>query len=354
MSGKSKTIDAASLSAYERYELPLVGKQGGSGRANKQIKLPTAEDIEAIQNQAREAGYEAGFKQGMQDGLEKGKAQGEAEGRKLGTEQGLQEGLQQAKVQVDQAVSQLGNMMSELVAPLKQSEEQLEQALLNTVLAVSRAVIIRELETDINYISKVVHTALGHLSKVHHDSICLKVNAGDIEYVRDALSDFDTPVAVEVAPDILPGGCIVQTDKQVVDYTLEKRFQKTVQGLLAAAVTNEDVAHASEGPDRLEDMADLHRDVLEENQEPRQAGSVNSEAEIVPDSSAHERHGQKSSADDSEVVNQKKDHSSQAVSADDKAAKLSEANQAVKGTSASTDAQNPASDEDDFDDESPF
>jgi flagellar assembly protein FliH len=61
---------------------------------------------------------------------------------------------------------------------------------------------------------------------------------------------------------LMPGGCKVESRHSLVDYTVEKRFQRAVQGML-----EEQLAEPA-GPDQEElapsmgELTDFHRDVL--------------------------------------------------------------------------------------------
>lgn len=90
-------IPKEQLTAYERWELPLLDARGNevAREEEREVKPLTAADIDEIREAAREDGYNEGREQGYQDGLKAGKEEGHQEG----LETGLAEGREQGKSQ---------------------------------------------------------------------------------------------------------------------------------------------------------------------------------------------------------------------------------------------------------------
>jgi len=59
------------------------------------------------------------------------------------------------------------------------------------------------------------------------------------------------------------GGCKLETRHSLVDYTVEKRFQKAVQDMLSEELDAESKGDGEELDAMMDDLTDFHRDVLD-------------------------------------------------------------------------------------------
>ncbi|MFW5825731.1 MAG: flagellar assembly protein FliH, partial [Marinobacter sp.] len=128
-------IPPEELSAWERWELPLLDKQGNEVPREEEIEVKplTAADIEAIRQSAWEEGRDEGLKSGYEEGLKKGAEEGRVQGHREGRETGEREGREQAETDtraaIDEKLSRLEEIMAELVAPIERHRDELESAL---------------------------------------------------------------------------------------------------------------------------------------------------------------------------------------------------------------------------------
>lgn len=224
-----KPIPAGQLTAYERWELPLI--QGG-GRMPKveqkpAFKPPTAEDLERMHEEARAEGFEQGRKAGHTEGFEQGKR----EGFEQGNQEGLQKGLADAKAQVDQQIAAMSGLMQSLIDPIATRQELVEAALVNLAMNVARSVIYRELSLSHETLAALVQQAFALLPRKSKD-VVLRINGADSKYIADALKAQALTADIRVDASVSAGGILVETSSQLFDFTLEKRFQKTVHAML--------------------------------------------------------------------------------------------------------------------------
>ena len=224
-----KPIPAGQLTAYERWELPLI--QGG-GRMPKveqkpAFKPPTAEDLERMHEDARAEGFEQGRKAGYSEGFEQGKREGIEQGK----QEGLQKGLDDAKSQVDQQIAAMSGLMQSLIDPIATRQELVEAALVNLAMNVARSVIYRELSLSHETLAELVQQAFTLLPRKAKD-VVLRINGADSKYVADALKAQALTADIRVDASVSAGGILVETSNQLFDFTLEKRFQKTVHAML--------------------------------------------------------------------------------------------------------------------------
>ncbi|WP_148862331.1 flagellar assembly protein FliH [Marinobacter fonticola] len=263
-------IPSEELTAYERWELPLLDEHGNtvahSREEERDVKPLTAADIEAIRQEAwedgqregREAGHQEGLTSGREAGHQEGLEQGLAEGR----EQGRQDALEKTSAEVAQGLERLEKLLSELVDPIRRHEDELETALFNLATVLARAVVYRELQTDSSQIRAVVREALASLPSTQ-ENVRLRVNPADVEWVREAANRLDAEASIVEDDTILAGGCQAETRHSLVDFTVEKRFQKAVQRMLDQQLDSDQPGDSVELDAMMGELTDFHREVLE-------------------------------------------------------------------------------------------
>lgn len=189
-----------------------------SVQQTEQHKLPTAEELERIQQDA----YDEGF----------------ASGKKAGFEQGRAEGLATAKGEARQLVEQMESIIQTLEAPLRELDDQVEQELLELVIATVRQLVRREVKSDPYHIIGVVREAMSILP-VSSRNVRLMLHPDDAVLIREAYSLGDAEVGWKLVEDpvLARGGCKVLTETSQVDATLESRLAALIAPLLAGART---------------------------------------------------------------------------------------------------------------------
>jgi len=269
MVDKTRRITPGELTAYERWELPNLGDNNAVS-SNRQapikkekIKPLTAEDIENIRQQA----YDAGFEEGRVAGVESGHKEGLQQGKQQGQKEGLEQGLKNGQSQIDQQVDHLKILLTELSDPIAQQQDQIEQALLNVAIAISRAVIHRELQLDEASIKPAIFHILKDLPKADLGFV-LTVNPVDKGTVQLLLQELDSKIELQVDASLTSGGCVLETANQLIDYTIEKRFQKTVQGMLSNAIQANGESSLTEIPVSIDAISDYPTETLDEFKEP--------------------------------------------------------------------------------------
>ncbi len=283
---KSNRIPADQLTAYERWELPAMQMSGNDVLRSRvtEVEAPvkplTAADLENIRQQAYQAGLDEGKEEGLKLGHQEGFDKGFLEGKERGEEQGLQEGRtagqQQKQVEIDESLKRLQSVMEQLLEPIRQHDEEIEESLLNLVLAISRAVVKRELLLDSRQIKTVLLDALALLPP-SAANVKVRINPADFDHIAGVAESVATSAQVITSDDILPGGCKVETLHSLIDFTIEKRFQKTIQQMLDRHTSSLPPDEAPDLADSMGEMTDFHRDVLESpplDEPPEEAGGA--------------------------------------------------------------------------------
>ena len=239
---KSKVIPREDLTAYQRWELPLVDEEERAAHEaeaaeSEQNHLPTAEEIEAIQQQA----YDEAYEQGLNEGRETGKSQGHKEGYDAGWEQGLAEG----RNDIQSRASRLELLMTTLAEPLEELDYRVEQELVTLASAVARHLVRRELKTDPGQIVATVREAIGALPAASR-KIRVYLHPEDVALVREALSlndeemDDDARWRVLEEPVLTRGGCRVETEHSRIDATVESRLAEAIAQMLGGERESDD------------------------------------------------------------------------------------------------------------------
>ena len=187
------------LSAYERWELPLVSdpdpiaeakKQGGSQSLDelKNSNLLTQQQIDSIVEQAREEGYQTGFKSGKHD--------------------------------LEAHLQTIEDMIERLNQPMLLLTDTVEQALVTLVKAIARNVIHREIQTNPEHILKVVKGAKNLLPVVNED-ITLIIHPEDFALLPEKIIK---KWQIEEDSSIERGGCYLETKTSRIHATLQSQI----------------------------------------------------------------------------------------------------------------------------------
>lgn len=213
------------LTAYEKWELPALSsgedksqgesywQQAAASTKKPAIKLPTAEEIEAIRKDA----YEEGF----------------AKGKAEGNETGLKQGLDAGKKQIDAELAKLGQIITAIETPLQQQNEEIEGVLVALVEKIAQQIVRRELSVNSDCVKELLREALEFI-KTGSDTITIHLNPKDQQQVLEmlqALPEYNDKWNLKEHKNLSPGGCIVERAESSIDATIDTRFQNLVKQL---------------------------------------------------------------------------------------------------------------------------
>ncbi len=261
-------IPKEQLTAYERWELPLLDARGNevAREEERDVKPLTAADIDEIRQAAREDGYKEGREQGYQAGLAEGREEGRSEGLETGLaegrEQGKTRGYDETRQEIDTRLERLESVMGELMLPIRRHEDELETSLVNLTTVLARAVVYRELTIDSSQIKQVVRRAMEALPSTA-ENIRIYIHPDDCDMVREVAARLEASASVIEDTGVLPGGCKVETRHSLVDFTVEKRFQRAVQSMLDQQMSESESGETEALDSMMEDLTGFHRDVLD-------------------------------------------------------------------------------------------
>ncbi|GAB4174387.1 MAG: flagellar assembly protein FliH [Rhodocyclaceae bacterium] len=183
----------APASARGKPEAAAPGRAPGAG-----IRLPTADEIEAIRAQAHKQGYEAGY--------EEGTARARMEALRIHT---LVENLERALCELDRQVA---------------------DELLALAVELARQVVRQSVGLRPDAILSVVHEALAQLP---HQQAVIYLNPQDAALVRAHLGETLAHAGHRVFEDeaLTRGGCRVESAGSQIDATLETRWRRVLESI---------------------------------------------------------------------------------------------------------------------------
>ncbi|PKO89306.1 MAG: flagellar assembly protein FliH [Betaproteobacteria bacterium HGW-Betaproteobacteria-12] len=177
-----------------------------------QVKLPTAEEIERMHEEARAQGYAAGLVEGRE------KAE------------------QAARQLAEQAAEQMAGRFAGLLDNLRRSLNELDQSVADQLLAlaieIAAQVTRSHIDTREDALLPIVREAISTLP-LHHAHIVLRLNPADAAHVRTLLGDELSHSATQIVDDstISTGGCLVLAGASEIDATIETRWKRVLEAI---------------------------------------------------------------------------------------------------------------------------
>jgi flagellar assembly protein FliH len=195
----SKDEDA--LTAWQRWELPAFE----SGRNTVRANLPTAVELEQMQQQAREEASQAGYMEGRQ--------------------RGHADGLQQASVE-NQHLVELANLLGQKV------DDLVVQELTALALDVARQVIQQTIKVQPELLQAAVREAIDSLP-VFNQAAHVILNPEDAAMLRERMGDQLAHTGWKILEDVrmARGDARLETANSQVDVTLAARWERVVAAM---------------------------------------------------------------------------------------------------------------------------
>lgn len=193
-------IPKEQLSAYQRWELASFDQKQDHAMSEGDVKLPTAEEIERIHQQA----YQEGFAAGMRDG----RAQGEA------------------------FSLHMRDLLKELEGSLQRFEGAMAEDILDLALALASQLVRQSIRANPEIILGVVREAIESLPQLTEHPVLI-LHPEDANVVRQMLAyEYQESVwRVVEDPQMARGGCRVETSESELDATMEGRWKRIVAAL---------------------------------------------------------------------------------------------------------------------------
>lgn len=181
-----------------------TGKKSDTNGNHNGVKLPTIEQISAIQDQARQEGYNAGH------------AEGRAEGRK----------------EADLETARLRDLAEAFANELNQADESVSQQVLDLSIDLARALLKSSLAIRPELVIPIVKEAVRYLPAFSQPAM-LYLSPGDMALVQERIGDELTKTGWQLTDDVQlePGSCRVETANNQIDSSLPTRWQRLTAAL---------------------------------------------------------------------------------------------------------------------------
>ena len=171
---------------------------------------PTAAEIEAIHQEAFQAGFEAGKTAGFE----------------AGHKEGWQAGHTQASTEFNQAYEQFLDIQQRLQVSVTEVDQTIAPALLQLALSCAQKIVASHIQIKQDAVLDVLKQALSTLP----DSIQqakLRLHPDDIEAMKHYLSEERLSQSWQLIPDaaLERGGCLLDSPVLSIDLSLKQRWQ---------------------------------------------------------------------------------------------------------------------------------
>ena len=228
-------------SAYQRWEMTSFGDERPStlarraamappapaspsaatpapdqGEIVRNVPMPTAEELEAIRENARAAGY----------------AEGLHEGRAAGQAQGYADGAAAGQLEASAELEHLRTIAATFSDAVAQADETIAHDVLELALHLARSMVRTALDVRPELILPVVQEAIGYLPVLAQPAL-LTLNPLDAELVRAAMGQELIKDGWRIAEDIgmARGGCKVDTASNQIDAQAAARWGRLTHSL---------------------------------------------------------------------------------------------------------------------------
>lgn len=171
------------------------------------LRPMTAEQLEAVQETARQEGF------------------------RQGREEGLAGGAEEARYKAQEWTA----LLDGLARPLQDIDRQVVEELMALAVAVARQIVRRELQTGPDEIIHVIREALAVLPS-QSANVRVELHPQDAALVRELMPDGEgereRAWRVVEDPSLERGGCKVLSDVSRVDATVERRLNQAISAAL--------------------------------------------------------------------------------------------------------------------------
>ncbi|TGG95977.1 hypothetical protein E4656_06155 [Natronospirillum operosum] len=231
---------------------------------------PSAAELQAIREAAREEGLEEGRQAGYQAGFEEGRTAGYQEGHAEGLDAGEAAGREQAEIDaraaLDAHLQALSQRFGQAIQALNEHEQALEQELApvarDLILKLTQGLVVQSLQQNSEQIEDIVHQAV-QLMPAAHERMRIFLHPEDCSMLKGLQLHWLEQVDLQPDDSLSPGGCLIKTHHSLLDYSLDQRYQRQIMALLDL---NNGFSKAAEPPEALRSLsADRFSALLDES-----------------------------------------------------------------------------------------
>ena len=207
-------IPKEQLTAYQRWEMAsfddIPDRQSGA------VEPASAEEIQAIREQARRDGYKTGLSEGYQAGYDAG----------------IQAGTDESRTAAQQLTAQLNAIIVQYHEELLCADKQIASDLLNLATGFAQAMLKTALPIHPELLIPVISAAIRDLPTLQRNTKLL-LNPADVAIVKEHLHEELAHHSWSIVEDtqIEAGGCKIESSSNQLDATLSTRWQRLATAL---------------------------------------------------------------------------------------------------------------------------
>jgi|GEM_PF-1954276 len=191
------------------------------------VKLPTAQELEAITQQAQQEGYQLGLEEGMAKGLADGLAQGRTEG--------LAKIQAELEPELEQQIELLQQLSLQLSQAFTDQESVLQPLILQMVENLSRQFIGRALEQSSTMLLPLIEQAVKVLP-AGAEQLVIEYNSPKPEELEQALNLGDVGWRLQENLELSLGSCKISSKYSSVEIDMEQRLEQLFQQFCAGSL----------------------------------------------------------------------------------------------------------------------
>lgn len=233
-----RVIEKEELATITLWDLPMMaeGDEEPIEISPRQAPMPTAEDLQKIQDQVYAEAHAQATEKGYAEGLKKGIAEGREQGRAEGVEQGRQQAYDETVATMQAQGERLRELMQSLTEPFAELDQQVEEQLVMLASLMAKHIVRRELRTDPAQVIATVKQAVAALP-IATRNIQVLMHPEDAQLVRESMS-LDQSSGEERRwyivedPTVTRGGCNIETEHSRIDVTVESRLGAIIAQVL--------------------------------------------------------------------------------------------------------------------------
>lgn len=195
----------------------------------------TAQEMQAIFDEAEKEGFEQGHKEGF--------AKGNAEGYEAGRQQGLME----MRAQLVAEQQRFQKLTHALLNPLAEQDGDIEHLLLDVICTLTQSVVQRELLTDSSQILALVKQAVDVLP-IGSKNIRVCLNPDDLAAVETYAEEQQLEWKFFGDVKLQPGGCRIETPESRVDFSASSRLQTVLEQFITKQLASGEALDEEDQP----------------------------------------------------------------------------------------------------------
>lgn len=222
---RSKVLSSVEKEARERRERLMRHEK----ETIEIVEIPEPEEPPQMGISAEE--MQAIFDAAEKDGFEQGHKEGFSKGNSEGYEAGRQQGLMEMRAQLVAEQQRFQKLAQALLEPIRDQDDDIEHMLLDVICTLTQSVVQRELLTDSSHILAVVKNAIDALP-IGSKNIRVCLNPDDLAAVETYAEEQQLNWGFLGDPELLPGGCRIETPESRVDFSVSSRLQTVLEQFL--------------------------------------------------------------------------------------------------------------------------